>query len=122
MNEATYKRIEKLFGACAGAIVGISIALRQFWIATIAFAIWFLVYLYIRRLVVKRGVVLSDERLTTIAEKASYKTLQIVTTLLFVLGLYLKISNHYLADTLLYIAALTLAVYSVSYKYYERNI
>ncbi len=122
MNESTVKKLNVLITAMVGVTVGLSILQGSYLIPLIAIIAGLALMRFISNKARTEGIVLEDERLELIANKASDKTFRVVTIALVIFGFALKALNNALGDTLLYIGCLMLIVYLVFYRYYASKL
>lgn len=122
MNESTVKKLNVLITAMVGVTVGLSIFQGSYLIPLIAIIAGLALMRFISNKARTERIVLEDERLELIANKASDKTFRVVTIALVIFGFALKALNNALGDTLLYIGCLMLIVYLVFYRYYASKL
>ena len=122
MNENTVKKLNVLITVMVGVTVGLSIFQGSYLIPLIAIIAGLALMRFISNKARTEGIVLEDERLELIANKASDKTFRVVTIALVIFGFALKALNNALGDTLLYIGCLMLIVYLVFYRYYASKL
>jgi len=122
MNENTVKKLNVLITAMVGVTVGLSILQGSYLIPLIAIIAGLALMRFISNKARTEGIVLEDERLELIANKASDKTFRVVTIALVVFGFTLKALNNTLGDILMYIGCLMLIVYLVFYRYYASKL
>ena len=122
MNENTVKKLNVLITAIVGVAVGLSIFQESYLIPLIAIIAGLALMRFISNKARTEGIVLEDERLELIANKASDKAFRVVTIALVIFGFALKALNNALGDALLYIGCLMLIVYLVFYRYYASKL
>ncbi len=122
MNENTVKKLNVLITAIVGVAVGLSIFQESYLIPLIAIIAGLALMRFISNKARTEGIVLEDERLELIANKASDKAFRVVTIALVIFGFALKALNNALGDVLLYIGCLMLIVYLVFYRYYASKL
>ena len=122
MNENTIKKLNVLITAIVGIVIGLSILQGSYLILLIAIVAGLALMRFISNKARTEGIVLEDERLELIANKASDKTFRVVTVALVIFGFALKALNNALGDTLLYIGCLVLITYLVFYRYYASKL
>jgi len=126
MNFKTFVKLRILIGVLIAIIVAVAVSANNFYLA-IAGVLIGILFMFLVKSKFKQLIV--DERVISISGQASRLTYMIVTMFLAVLGMFLILSGQGKNDiygesigTLFsYIAMLMIAVYSVSYYFFNKK-
>jgi len=126
MQYKTFKRLRLLTASFVSAITAISVINNNIYLALVGVLIGLLFLLFVRK---KTKVVLVDERIQAIGGYAARITYIALTMILALLALFFmsvgkrtnEINYEALGTILSYITLLSLALYSLSYKYYSKK-
>ena len=125
MDEKTYSTIRKIIISIIGAVVAVSIIFENL---IIAFAM--IIFGMAIMVALKHGVniKIEDERVYTIAQKASMRTVQIFGFIMAIISISLLVLREtfenfeLIGSTLAYSACGFLMIYGIFYGYYSRKL
>lgn len=126
MNRKTYIKIRILIGILIAAVVFVAAIKNNLFLALTGILVGVL-FMFLAKS--KFREVTIDERVISVSGKASRATYMIVTLFLAILGLFMIFSGRGRADIydesigilLCYIAMLLIAIYSVSYYFFNKK-
>lgn len=126
MDYKTFMFFRILIGVFIAAIVAVSAAINNFYLAVASVLIGVLFMFLVKS---KFKQITVDERVISVSGLASRITYTIVTVLLAVLGMFLIFSGRHSQDIFVeavgtifcYIAMFLVAIYAVSYHYFNKK-
>lgn len=118
MTRNQFVILNMIISGSLGAVVGYAVSSGNFLLSFIAVVVALFLVVYLRK---KTNLIIFDERVFRVSEKASRKTLNLFLVISSIVGLLLitKDKNNVIGYTLLYSVCFLLILYLILYAFYN---